>query len=110
MRIIEGFVEAPLSLAELRRIGRELPPPLVTNMIERSVTPHLTRKELKKLGFQMIISTLASFYAVAKAAMEIYRILLTKETTRKDLHRMLTLDEFNRIIGLQAKYERYAVE
>ncbi len=107
------FVEAPLSLAELRQIGRELPPPLVANMIERGVTPHLTRKELKRLGFQMIVCPLAGLYAAAKAVTEIYRILKTKETTRKDLDRMLTFDEFNRIIGLQAKYDaekRYAVD
>ena len=106
-------MEAPLSLAELRQIGRELPPPLVANMIERGVTPHLTRTELKKLGFQLIVCPLAGLYAAAKAMMEIYRILKTKDTTRKDLDRMLTFDEFNRIIDLQAKYEtekRYAVE
>lgn len=107
------FVEAPLSLEELKKIGRELPPPLVANMIERGVTPQLTRKELKKLGFQMIVCPLAALYAAAKAVTDVYRILKTKETTRKDLDRMLTFDEFNKIIGLQAKYDaekRYAVE
>ena len=107
------FVEAPLSLAELRKIGRSLPPPLVANMIERGVTPHLTRRELKKLGFQMIVCPLAALYAAAKAVTDVYRILKTKETTRKDLDRMLTFDEFNKIIGLQEKYDaekRYAVE
>lgn len=107
------FVEAPLSLAELRRIGRELPRPLVANMIERGATPQLTRKQLKTLGFQMIVCPLAGLCAAAKAVTDIYRILKTKETTRKDLDRVLTFDEFNRIIGLQAKYDtekRYAVE
>ncbi len=107
------FVEAPLSLAELRRIGRELPRPLVANMIERGATPQLTRKQLKALGFQMIVCPLAGLCAAAKAVTDIYRILKTKETTRKDLDRVLTFDEFNRIIGLQAKYDtekRYAVE
>ena len=107
------FVEAPLSVAELRKIGRELPRPLVANMIERGVTPQLTRKQLKAIGYQMIVCPLASLYAAAKAVTEIYRVLKTKETTRKDLDRVLTFDEFNRIIGLQAKYDaekRYAVE
>ena len=107
------FVEAPLSVAELRKIGRELPPPLVANMIERGVTPQLTRKELKKLGFQMIVCPLAALYASAKAVTDVYRILKTKETTRNDLDRALTFDEFNRIIGLESKYDtekRYAVE
>jgi methylisocitrate lyase len=107
------FVEAPLSVAELRSIGRELPPPLVANMIERGVTPQLTRKELKKLGFQMIVCPLAGLYASAKAVMDVYRVLKTKETTRNDLDRVLTFDEFNRIIGLESKYDtekRYAAE
>jgi len=107
------FVEAPLSVAELRKIGRKLPPPLVANMIERGVTPQLTRQELKKLGFQMIVCPLAALYASAKAVADVYRILKTKETTRNDLDRVLTFDEFNRIIGLESKYateKRYAVE
>jgi 2-methylisocitrate lyase-like PEP mutase family enzyme len=107
------FVEAPLSVAELRKIGRELPPPLVANMIERGVTPQLRREELKKLGFQMIVCPLAALYASAKAVTDVYRILKTKETTRNDLDRVLTFDEFNRIIGLESKYDiekRYAVE
>ncbi|MBI5394425.1 MAG: isocitrate lyase/PEP mutase family protein [Verrucomicrobia bacterium] len=107
------FVEAPVSVEELRRIGRELPPPLVANMIERGVTPQLTRKELKKFGFQMIVCPLAALYASAKAVTDVYRILKTKGTTRNDLSRVLTFDEFNRIIGLQAKYDaekRYAAE
>ena len=106
------FVEAPLSVAELRRIGRELPPPLVANMVERGVTPQLTRIELKRLGFQMIVCPLAGLYAAAKAVTGIYRVLKTRETTRRDLDRVLTFDEFNRIIGLQEKYaaeKRYEV-
>ncbi len=37
------FVEAPQSVAELEQIAQALPPPLVANMIERGVTPHLSR-------------------------------------------------------------------
>lgn len=99
------FVEAPLSMSELRRIGRELPPPLVANMIERGATPHLTRKELRRIGFQMIVCPLAGLYAAAKAMTEVFSLLKTRETMRKDLDRMMTFDEFNRIIGLQAMYD-----
>ena len=61
----------------------------------------------------MIVCPLAGLHAAAKTVMEIYRVLKTKETTRRDLDRMLTFDGFNRIIGLQAKYnieKRYAVK
>ena len=36
------FVEAPQSTEELEQIAAQLPAPLVANMIERGVTPHLT--------------------------------------------------------------------
>ncbi len=61
------FVEAPQSFAELETIARELPPPLVANMIERGVTPHLSRSELRDLGFQLIVCPLAALYASAHA-------------------------------------------
>ena len=47
------FVEAPQSVEELEQIAAALPAPLVANMIERGVTPHLSRKsELEDLGFK----------------------------------------------------------
>ena len=42
------FVEAPQSVEELERIAEALPGPLVANMIERGVTPHLSRSELER--------------------------------------------------------------
>jgi methylisocitrate lyase len=45
------FVEAPRSREELAAIARELPPPLVANMLEEGVTPLLTRDELEQVGF-----------------------------------------------------------
>jgi len=45
------FVEAPRSKEELRRIGRELPPPLAVNMIEGGLTPICSLEELYEMGF-----------------------------------------------------------
>src|SRR5262245_42136481 len=106
------FVEAPQSLKELRQIAKELPPPLVANMIEKGVTPLLTREELRDIGFQMIVCPLAVLYSYAKAAQDILRILRTKATTRKNLKRLLSFDEFNRLVKLESKYDaekKYAV-
>src|SRR3954469_11034416 len=44
------FVEAPQRGEELEQVAEALPGPLVANMIERGVTPHLTRSELRDLG------------------------------------------------------------
>ena len=35
-------------------------------MIERGRTPHLSRQELKELGFQLIVCPLAALYAAGR--------------------------------------------
>jgi methylisocitrate lyase len=105
------FVEAPESTDELAEIAQRLPPPLVANMIERGRTPHLTRGELKQLGFQLIVCPLAALYAAAKAVTEVLTELKRNETTVALYERMLTFDEFGELVGLEQRYAdeaRYA--
>src|ERR671931_2141137 len=89
------FVEAPESVEELERIAASLPGPLVANMIERGVTPHLTRSQLEELGFNMIVCPLAGLFAAAKAVQEVLSELRERETTAGVIDRMLTFDDFN---------------
>jgi 2-methylisocitrate lyase-like PEP mutase family enzyme len=98
------FVEAPQSTEELEQIAAQLPPPLVANMIERGVTPHLTRTELKDLGFQLIVCPLAALYAAAKAVTEVLTELKDSETTAAMYDRMLAFDEFGELVGLGQRY------
>ena len=98
------FVEAPRSLEELERIADALPPPLVANMIERGVTPHLSRSELEQLGFQLIVCPLAALYAAAKAITDVLTELRDQETTAAMVDRMLAFDEFGEIVGLADRY------
>jgi methylisocitrate lyase len=101
------FVEAPLSIEELEKIAAELPGPLVANMIERGVTPQLTRTELEQLGFNLIVCPLAGLFAAAKAARDVLTELKRKETTAGVLDAMVSFDDFNELVGLE---ERYADE
>jgi methylisocitrate lyase len=105
------FVEAPESVEELERIAGALPPPLVANMIERGVTPHLTRSELERLGFNLIVCPLAGLFAGAKAVQEVLTELRERETTAGVVDRMLAFDDFNELVDLDARYAdeaRYA--
>jgi methylisocitrate lyase len=105
------FVEAPQTVEELEQIARELPPPLVANMIERGVTPHLTRQELKDLGYQLIVCPLAALYASTKAALKVLTELRDKETTAALYDELTTFDEFGELVELQKRYadeDRYA--
>jgi len=98
------FVEAPQSVEELEQIARELPPPLVANMIERGVTPHLSRSELKDLGYQLIVCPLAALYAATKAAVKVLTELKERETTAALYDDLTTFDEFGELVELQKRY------
>ena len=98
------FVEAPQSVAELERIAEALPGPLVANMIERGVTPHLPREELRALGFALIVCPLAALYAAARAVGDVLAELRDRGTTAGAVDRMLAFDEFHALVDLDARY------
>src|SRR5437773_5539547 len=99
------FIEAPRSGEELKTIAKELPPPLVANMLEGGVTPLLTRDELEKLGLQLIVCPLTALYASARAMQELFNLIKTKGTTRDALDRLLPFQQFHNLIGLDAHYD-----
>ncbi len=99
------FVEAPRSKEELTTIARDLPPPLVANMLEGGVTPLLTKDELDKVGFQLIVCPLTALYGAAKAMQDLFGLLKTAGTTRTALDRLLPFQQFHEIIDLDAYYK-----
>lgn len=107
------FVEAPRSKDELARIAKELPAPLVANMLEGGVTPLLTKDELEKIGFQLIVCPLTALYASAKAMQDMFQLIKTAGTTSSALDRLIPFQQFNEIIGLDNYYaldERYKTD
>lgn len=69
------FIEAPESKEEMREISRNVPGPLVANMLERGVTPLMRPQELRDLGFDLVVWPLTPVYSVAKSLTEVYRTL-----------------------------------
>jgi methylisocitrate lyase len=102
------FVEGPRTVEELRRIGSELPPPLAVNLIEGGKTPLLTLEELQKLGFYSVGFVLSGLYASVRALEETYRYLRAAASTRGLEDRMVCFDEFNRLIGVEERYQEDA--
>jgi 2-methylisocitrate lyase-like PEP mutase family enzyme len=99
-----AFVEAPESIEELKEVARRVRGPLVANMLERGVTPLLTREELRDLGYALAVCPLSAIYAAAKAMRDIYGELRAKGTTREALDRLLPFDAFHDLVGLDEKY------
>jgi 2-methylisocitrate lyase-like PEP mutase family enzyme len=98
------FIEAPNTKEQMREIGRNVPGPLVANMIERGVTPLMGPEELKKLGFQLIVWPLGPLYASARALQDVYSTLRSAGTTHAIMDRLIPFEEFHDIIGLKEKY------
>ena len=98
------FIEAPESKEEMQKIARQVPGPLVANMLERGVTPLMGPKELKDLGFELIVWPLAPLYSVAKSLTDVYTTLRRDGSTLAILEKLMPFNEFNEIVGLEEKY------
>jgi methylisocitrate lyase len=98
------FIEAPESKDEMKEISKQVPGPLVANMLERGVTPLMGPNELKELGFDLVVWPLAPLYSAAKSLTEVYTTLKRDGSTLAILDRLMPFDEFNRIVGLDEKY------
>jgi 2-methylisocitrate lyase-like PEP mutase family enzyme len=104
------FVEAPTSRDELARIGREVPGPLMANMVEGGVTPILPLDELQALGFEYVVYPLTGLLGAARALERAFRELASKGTSKNDDEARMSFEEFTSLVGLPEKYaasERY---
>src|SRR6476620_7433810 len=100
-----SFVEAPESLEQMKEVGKRAPRPIVANMIENGRTPVLSRAELTKMGFDLILYPLAGIFAAARALRDVYEKLKRDETTDGMYDRLMTFAAFNDLIGVDQKYK-----
>ncbi len=98
------FVEAPRSLDEMKRIGKEINAPLVANMIEGGATPLSSAETLNKMGFKIILYPLSVLYANTFATMNILKELKKSGETTKYKH-IVNFDQFNDLVEL-AKFRK----
>ena len=100
------FVEAPLSVEELRRVCSEIAGPCLANNVEGGKTPVLPAIALEEMGFAAVAWPVAATYAIAHALRDLYGALLREGTTSGLFNRMLDFEGFNSLIGLPALRER----
>lgn len=106
------FVEAPRTIEEMKRIGREIKSPLVANMIEGGATPLSSAKTLSNMGFNIILYPLSVLYANAFATMNILAELKKTGSTTKHRQKIISFDQFNDLVELskyremEARYEK----
>jgi 2-methylisocitrate lyase-like PEP mutase family enzyme len=104
------FVDAPESVAELERVGREVPGIKLVNMSETGQTPLLSAQQLKGLGFDIVLFPTSATRVLACQVQAFLRELLHDGDSRGWLERMLSLRSLNDLLGLarfQALEEKY---
>ena len=94
------FVEAPRSLDEMKKIGKEINAPLVANMIEGGATPLSSAETLNKMGFKIILYPLSVLYANTFATMNILTDLKKNGNTMKSKQKVVNFDQFNDLVEL----------
>ncbi len=99
-----SFIEAPGSVEQLAEVGRRVPKPAVANMIEGGRTPVLPKERLVEMGYQLILYPLAALFAAARAIELVARQLRREGTTAGLEDRLMPFDEFNDLIGVEAKH------
>ena len=94
------FVEAPRSIEEMKKIGKQINAPLVANMIEGGATPLSSAQTLSKMGFNIILYPLSVLYANTFATMNILTELKKTGNTSKYKQKVVDFDQFNDLVEL----------
>jgi methylisocitrate lyase len=93
------FVEAPESSEDLARIPREVPRPMLANMLTGGVTPILPVQELGRLGYKIVVCPIESLLVAGAAIRGLIATLLG--TGRVDrVAEMMTFAEVKQVLGL----------
>src|SRR5262245_28064924 len=93
------FVEAPTSREELERIPREVPRPMLANMLTGGVTPILSVDELGRAGYKVAVCPIESLLVAGAAVRRLIEALV--KTGRVDrVADMMTFAEVKKVLGL----------
>lgn len=99
------FPEALESRADFRKFSQRVRAPLLANMTEFGKSPYITSREFGEMGYKIVIFPVTAFRAAMKAVQDTFRELSTRGTQSRLLKRMITRDQFNKLIDYQS-YER----
>lgn len=93
------FVEAPLSLAELERIARDVSVPQIANIVFGGKTPDLGRPKLAELGFSVVLYANAALQAALKASYDVLRALSHEGSLAGVADQLASFEERQRVVA-----------
>jgi methylisocitrate lyase len=94
------FVEAPRTPEEMRRICAAIKAPLLANMVEGGgKTPILPLRELKEMGYKLVIYPVSAHMAAIKAMQEVLAVLKRYGSTTAYAAQMVSFQEMFEVVG-----------
>lgn len=99
------FIEAPLSIDELRQIPSALQVPVMVNLVEGGRTPLVGASELQAMGYRLVIYANTVMRVGAKAVRDAVSELLASGTSAGLEDRMLSWQERQSLVRL-AEYQQ----
>lgn len=92
------FIEAPVSIDEMDRIGRAFDVPLLANMLEGGRTPILKPAELEQLGFRIVIYGISLLMRITRTMQETLADIASGEMKLSGTG--VGFEEYKRIVGM----------
>lgn len=99
------FPEALTSLADYEKLAGRISVPVLANITEFGKTPLLTAEELGGAGVRIVLYPLTIFRMLLASARDGYAALRKKGTQRELLSRMMTREDYYKVINYH-EYER----
>jgi len=107
------FLEAMLTVDEMKRVRDEIDAPLLANMVEGGKTPWLTSKELEAIGYNLAIYPLSGWLAATSILRKMFAALRDEGTTqhfwdrhdlRMSFEELFEVFDYSRISELEARF------
>ncbi len=86
------FVEAPTTVVDMARIGREIPAPQIINIVHGGKTPPLPRAEMARMGFSAILYANAALQAALHSVTDVLVSLKDKGSLEDVAGRLASFD------------------
>lgn len=99
------FPEALESEEEFRLVSGRVKAPLMANMTEYGKTPLISAKKFEEMGYRLVIFPVTTLRVALNGVKEVLEVLRREGTQRGFMDRMMTREEFYRLIDYQ-EYER----
>lgn len=93
------FAEAIHTLDEYKSFVDEVKVPVLANITEFGKTPYFSIQELQSVGISMVLYPLSAFRAMNKAALDVFKDILTNGHQKGSIDKMQTREELYAMLG-----------